>query len=112
MTSVFLGCCTLTTCRREEPTCQLPLFRRHFASSLDHRHGAEVAVGDAHEEGEEAGPGRVRQGGRLGRIHAHDEEGDEDHPEAGEEEQAASGPVVRQRCQDLKTAGVGGKNII
>lgn len=43
------------------------------------------------------------QHGRAGRVHAHDEQGDEDHPEAGEEEQAASGPVVRQSRQDLRS---------
>lgn len=41
------------------------------------------------------------EGGGVGRVHAHDEEGDEDHPEAGEEEQASPGPVVGQRRQDL-----------
>lgn len=43
------------------------------------------------------------QGGGAGRVHAHDEQRDEDDPQAGEEEQAASGPVVRQRSQDLRT---------
>lgn len=42
------------------------------------------------------------QGGRAGRVHTHDKQRDEDHPQAGEEEQAASRPVVRQRCQDLR----------
>lgn len=42
------------------------------------------------------------QGGRAGRVHAHDKQRDEDHPQAGEEEQAASSPVVRQCCQDLR----------
>lgn len=89
-------------------TCQLPLLGRHFASSLDHWHRPKVTVGDPHEEGEEARPGGVGQRGRAGWVHAHDKQRDEDHPEAGEEEQAASGPVVRQRCQDLRTE-VGGQ---
>lgn len=42
------------------------------------------------------------QRGRAGRVHAHDKQRDEDHPQAGEEEQAAPGPVVRERCQDLR----------
>ena len=42
------------------------------------------------------------QGWRTGRVHTHDKQRDEDHPQAGEEEQAASRPVVRQCCQDLK----------
>lgn len=41
------------------------------------------------------------EGGGFGGVDTHDEEGDEDHPEAGEEEQAAPGPVVGQRSQDL-----------
>ena len=86
----------------EPLTCQLPLLGRHFAGSLDHGHRPEVSVGDSHEEGEETGPGRVGQDGSAGRVHAHDEQRDEDHPEAGEEEQAASGPIVRQRGQDLR----------
>lgn len=45
------------------------------------------------------------QRGRAGRVDTHDEQRDEDHPEAGEEEQAASGPVVRQCRQDLRTGG-------
>jgi len=83
-------------------TGQLPLLVRHFSRSLDHRHGPEVAVSDSHEEGEEAGPGGMGQGGRAGRVHAHDKQRDEDHPQAGEEEQAASGPVVWQRCKNLR----------
>lgn len=41
------------------------------------------------------------KGGGVGGVHTHDEQGDEDHPEAGEEEQASPGPVVGQRSQDL-----------
>lgn len=49
------------------------------------------------------------QRGRAGWIHAHDKEWDEDHPQAGEEEQAASRPVVRQRCQNLELSREGGR---
>lgn len=93
---------------RPRLTCQLPLLRWDFASGLDHRHRPKITVGDPHEEGEEAGPGGMGQHGRAGRVHTHDKQRDEDHPEAGEEEQAASGPVVWQRCQDLRTEGGGG----
>lgn len=82
-------------------TRQLPLLGGNFSCRLDHRHGPKVPVGDAHEEGEETGPGGVGQGGCLGGVHAHDKQGDEDHPEAGEEEQASPRPVVGQRSQDL-----------
>lgn len=56
------------------------------------------------------------QGGCVRRVHTHDEQRDENHPQAGEEEQAASRPVVRQRCQDLRKEGgyysdAGGKNL-
>lgn len=81
--------------------CQLPLFRWHFSSSLYHRHRTKIAVGDSHEEGEKTRPGWMGQGWRTGRVHTHDKQRDEDHPQAGEEEQAASRPVVRQCCQDL-----------
>lgn len=83
-------------------TRQLPLLGRNFSCRLDHWHRAKVAVGDAHEEGEETRPGGVGQGGCIGGVHAHDEQRDEDHPEAGEEEQASPRPVVRQRSQDLR----------
>lgn len=82
-------------------TCQLPLLGRDLSRRLDHRHGPKVTVGDTHEEGEEARPGGVGEGGGVGGVHAHDEQRDEDHPEAGEEEQASPRPVVRQRSQDL-----------
>lgn len=83
-------------------TCELSLFGRHFASGLYHRHRPKVAIGYAHQEGEETRPGGVGQDGCAARVHAHDEERDEDHSKAGEEEQTASGPVVWERCQDLR----------
>lgn len=84
------------------PTCQLPLLGAHFASSQDHGDAAKVAVGDAHEEGEDAGPGRVAEGGLTVGVDAHDEEGDEDDAEAGVDEEVRSSPVVRQGSQDLQ----------
>lgn len=48
------------------------------------------------------------QSGGAGGVHAHNEEGDEDHPQAGEEEQAASGPLIGQSGQDLWGDGAGG----
>lgn len=89
-------------------TCQLPLFGRHFASSLDHGDGAKVAVGDAHEKGEETRPGGVGQSGGAGGVHAHHEQRDEHHPQAGEKEQAAPGPLIGQSSQDLQGDRAGG----
>lgn len=83
------------------PTCQLPLLGAHFASSQDHGDAAEVAVGDAHEEGEDTGPGGVAEGGLPVGVDAHDEERDEDDAEAGVDEEVRSSPVIRQGSQDL-----------
>lgn len=83
-------------------TCQLPLLRAHFASSQDHGNAAEVAIGDAHEEGEDAGPGGVAKSGPSVGIDAHDEEGDEDHAEAGVDEEVGPSPVIGQGGQDLQ----------
>lgn len=83
-------------------TCQLPLFWWHFAGSLYHRHRPKIAIGDSHEQGEKTRPSRMGQGGCIGWIHTHDEQRDEDHPQAREEEQAASRPVIWQCRQDLK----------
>lgn len=88
-----------------ELTCQLPLLRRHLPGGLDHGDGAEVAVGDAHEQREETRPGGVGQRGAASRVHAHDEQRDEDHSQAGEEEQAAPRPFVGQGGQDLGGGG-------
>jgi len=84
------------------PTCQLPLLRAHFASGQDHGNAAEVAIGDAHEERKDAGPGRVAKGGTPVGVDTHDEEGDEDHTEAGVDEEVRSSPVVGQGSQDLQ----------
>lgn len=84
------------------PTCQLPLLRAHFACGQDHGDAAEVAVGDAHEEGEDAGPGGVAEGGLPIGVNTHDEEGDEDHTEAGVDEEVGPSPVVGQGSQDLQ----------
>lgn len=84
------------------PTCQLALLRAHFARGQDHGHAAEVAVGDAHEQGEDAGPGGVAEGGLPVGVDAHDEEGDEDHTQAGVDEEVGPSPVVGQGSQDLQ----------
>lgn len=83
-------------------TCQLPLLGAHFAGSQDHGDATEIAVGDAHEEGEDAGPGGVAEGGPPVGVDAHDEEGDEDHTEAGVDEEMGPSPVVGQGSQDLQ----------
>lgn len=84
------------------PTCQFPLLRAHFARGQDHGHTAKVAIGDAHEEGEDAGPGGVAEGGLPVGVDAHDEEGDEDHAEAGVDEEVGPSPVIGQGSQDLQ----------
>lgn len=94
--------CLKAPLRWKTLTCQLPLFGHHFPSSLDHRHGPEVSVGDTHEQGEETWPGGVGQDGGVCRVHTHNKQRDEDHPQAGEEEQAASRPVIRHCSQDLR----------
>lgn len=86
-------------------TCQLPLLGAHFAGRQDHGHAAEITVGDAHEEGEDAGPGRVAEGGLPVGVDAHDEEGDEDHAEAGVDQEVGAPPVVGQGGQDLQPGG-------
>lgn len=83
-------------------TCQLPLLWAHFASSQDHGNAAEVAIGDTHKEGEDAGPGRVAKGGPSIGVDTHDEEGDEDHTETGVDEEVGSSPVIGQGSQDLQ----------
>lgn len=100
-----LGCSghpTFGSMRGLGPTCQLPLLGAHFPSGQDHGDTAEVAVGDAHEEGEDAGPGRVAKRGLPVGVDAHDEEGDEDHAEAGVDEKVGPPPVVGQGSQDLQ----------
>lgn len=101
----MLGCSghpTFGSMRGLGPTCQLPLLGAHFPSGQDHGDTAEVAVGDAHEEGEDAGPGRVAERGLPVGVDAHDEEGDEDHAEAGVDEKVGPPPVVGQGSQDLQ----------
>lgn len=48
------------------------------------------------------------QSGGAGGVHAHNEQRDEDHPQAGKEEQAASGPLIGQSSQDLRGDRAGG----
>lgn len=85
-------------------TRQLPLLGAHFARRQDHGHAAKVAVADAHEQREDAGPGWVAQGGRAAGVDAQDEEGDEDHTQAGAGQQVGAPPVHGQSCQDLRGA--------
>lgn len=87
-------------------TCQLSLPGAHFAGCQDHGHAAEVAVADAHEQGEDAGPGRVAEGGRTAGVDAQDEEGDEDHAQAGTGQQVGTPPVHGQGGQNLWGAGM------
>lgn len=51
------------------------------------------------------------QRGAASRVHAHDEQRDEDHSQAGEEEQAAPRPFVGQGGQDLGGDGAGGSEV-
>ena len=43
----------------------------------------------------------MAEGGTLNGVYTHDEEGDEDHTQAGEKQKAASVPFVGKSCQDL-----------